>query len=402
MRSSQPHDAFCKCTLRFKKPLVKKYKRTFQGIQCSPRATQKNMSSRRPEPKLHFAGDKSFQDATHPDVYKLFHAEQYEQRTAEWLAKRMTLISASDVGTALLQTPEVCGYYIESFGHLPGFNFKPKPKSSCNPYSSQAELLEKKCNVGEPFEGNPATKHGQKFENVSANVYSQLRQVDLLEFGLLIHPEHSFLGASPDGITTDRIMLEIKNPITRAVAWYPSLMYFLQILLQLECTGLSECDFMDCSFAEYPDASDWHIEADEWEALNADAKHHLFGIILSYTGPDGEDKHLYPSPLVRTKAEFIAWMEETLRSQEHSGLALRPTYYKLADYRICRVRRNPQWFQTNLPAMRNMWDRILSGRTEEGTKAVLDAQAKRKRGPRPPRGPVVAAPLNEKYKTCLV
>ena len=42
--------------------------------------------------------------------------------------------------------------------------------------------------------------YGQKFEQVVSNIYSQLNQIDVIEFGLLVHPEHKFLGASPDGI----------------------------------------------------------------------------------------------------------------------------------------------------------------------------------------------------------
>ena len=97
----------------------------------------------RPLPKLYFTTE----DQIDQKVIDLYNVPQYTQRTEEWYKARDGCISASDAGSALLQTDKAIGYYIKSFGHLDKFEFKRKIKGSCNTYSSKEELILKKCHL---------------------------------------------------------------------------------------------------------------------------------------------------------------------------------------------------------------------------------------------------------------
>lgn len=110
------------------------------------------------------------------------------------------------------------------------------------------------------------------------DMYEREYQKKVHEFGLLVHQEYKWLGGSPDGITEDGILIEIKCPkkISTSVPVY----YMPQIQLLLEIIGLEECDFIQFN----------------------------------------EEKNLL---------------------------------------KVIRVKRNREWFSTNLPKMDTFWKRVL-------------------------------------------
>jgi hypothetical protein len=318
-------------------------------------------------------------------VLDLEKIPQYEQKSQAWLDARQTCISASDISSSLMQSHNSCDYYLESFKDVDTFEFKIDEKKNCNKYSSQKELLLKKCNRGPPFTGNIYTLHGQKYEEIVSNVYSQMNQIDVHEFGLLKHPIHSFLGASPDGITSDGVMIEIKCPPIRKVQPFPSLQYFHQMLLQLECTGLSECDFFDAHFVEYTDVSSWEVEAENWWIENPNSLHHIYGIIKTII-VNNEEKHVYANPLIKTLSQFKEWINDT---ETFDKL----TYYKLNEFYISRITHSKDWFKSNLPDFEKMWKSIEYHRTLEGI-IELDKTVKKTK-------PRVTLPVFSKYNTSL-
>ncbi len=338
------------------------------------------MSAPQENPPLYFT-DLPFEQALAPEVLNLWRLPQYTQRTPEWYEARMKCISASDIANALKQTKDACEYFEKCFSHLDNYDFVRHPSKCCNHYGSVRDLIEKKCNLGPPFTGNDHTRHGQKFEPIVTNIYSQLHQVDMLEFGLLLHPTVSFLAASPDGISLDGVMLEIKCPTTRQVRNHPPLWYFQQILVQLDCTGLRYCDFMDCNFVEFPNHSDWLEEATLWENANPNAKHHIYGCMLTHYASEQPDSatHYYAPPTVNRVESFAKWTEEEKR--KHPEKTLVETFYKLQEYHICRIEADPTWVPQNLSAISAVWDQVIKGRTEKGLQSLIDAKQQRKRNP---------------------
>ena len=121
----------------------------------------------------------------HPKVLKLLFSPQYRQRTDEWYAKRKTCLTASDAAAALDE----------------------------NKYQSRSDLIKKKAGLvrGE-FQTSAACEHGQKYEDHAADIYmcNNPHLAPFFELGLIMHPIHPFLGASPDRVTKDGILIEIK------------------------------------------------------------------------------------------------------------------------------------------------------------------------------------------------
>jgi putative phage-type endonuclease len=154
-----------------------------------------------------------------PQVKRLSLLPQFEQRTPEWYQQRENAITASDIPTVLGE----------------------------NAYKTSHALLLDKCNANpKPFTGNEATRWGNHYEDIAIEKYSQLKNKTVLSFGLLIHPEHPWLGGSPDGITTDGILLEVKCPLKRKII--PGEVphhYLSQVLLNLEICDLEMAHFIE-------------------------------------------------------------------------------------------------------------------------------------------------------------
>jgi len=318
-----------------------------------------------------------FSNSISENVLELFNREQFAQRSPEWYIARDGCISASDMGTALLQSEKTVTSYIELFQRIPEFSFKISEGKSCNSYSSQRDLILKKCNLGEPFTGNKYTLYGQKFEPVVSNIYSQLHQVDMLEFGLLIHPEYSFIGASPDGISTSGTMLEIKCPSSREVKPYPTFPYCIQMWMQLFVTGLARCDYFDAHFCEYNEPDIWAIDCQNWEQSNPNANHHIFGLLLT-TNPDDEEemKHIYAEPNIYKYSQFQEFLQKTSDELVQKDIPFTITYYKLHKYYISSVDRNDEWVRNNFQDMKDMWEKIQYHRTEKGLLELKNEIAK--------------------------
>ena len=154
-----------------------------------------------------------------PQVKKLLELPQYQQRSPEWFQQRNNAITASDIPTVL----------------------------GDNEYKTPWALLLDKCNANpKPFVGNDATRWGNHYEDIAIERYSILRQKEVMSFGLIIHPEHSWLGGSPDGITTDGILLEVKCPKSRKIVHGEVPHHYLaQVLLNLEICNLELAHFIE-------------------------------------------------------------------------------------------------------------------------------------------------------------
>jgi putative phage-type endonuclease len=152
-------------------------------------------------------------------VQKLLEIPQYEQRSPEWFAQRNGAITASDLPTVLGE----------------------------NQYKTPWTLLLDKCDANpKPFIGNEATRWGSFYEDVAIEKYSEICNKKVLSFGLLIHPEYSWIGGSPDGITEDGILLEVKCPLRRKIVMGEVPHHYLsQVLLNLEICDLEIANFIE-------------------------------------------------------------------------------------------------------------------------------------------------------------
>lgn len=86
--------------------------------------------------------------------------------------------------------------------------------------SPREELVRRKAELAigiETFTGNDATRHGQLYEDEAIKLYEERTGEKVMDFGLLIHPEHEWLGGSPDGITKTGLLIEVKSPKMRKI-----------------------------------------------------------------------------------------------------------------------------------------------------------------------------------------
>lgn len=158
------------------------------------------------------------QEDIHPQVKKLLRIPQYKQRSPEWFEQRACKLTSSDVDSVL----------------------------GNNKYSCYDEVLFKKCGIKKPFTGNEATEHGQKYEDEAIDLYCKLYNKKTFSFGLLPHPSIDFLAGSPDDITYDGIVLEVKCPFRRKIIMGEvPLQYQAQIRMNMDICGLDKGVFIE-------------------------------------------------------------------------------------------------------------------------------------------------------------
>jgi putative phage-type endonuclease len=152
----------------------------------------------------------------HPKVQKLIDHQYADQKSQEWLNLRGTMLTASDVATALGE----------------------------NPYEKPSNLILKKCGVPSEFKGNDATRHGEKYEPVARDLYCEKTGEVVHELGLVQHPNISWIGGSPDGVTESGKLIEIKCPMSRKINANVPKHYLAQLQILMEVLDLEECDFI--------------------------------------------------------------------------------------------------------------------------------------------------------------
>jgi putative phage-type endonuclease len=235
------------------------------------------------------------------------------QRSPEWYIFRENMITASDWG-------KVMGYI-----------------------GTDVELLRNKLGVTQ-FKGNAATQFGTKYEPVATSIYERRMDKKIIDFGCLRHPNPDlfFLGASPDGISEDGVMLEIKCPTSREILPIPTTYYWAQMQGQMEICDLERCDFLECKIEEYAD------EESYLEDMSQDGSRES-GVVASFKKKDGTFLHEY-SPFFLKGEPLQEWIinhirEKTLLPKFADRLEyLGASYWYIKFYQCVPVFRDREWF----------------------------------------------------------
>lgn len=284
-------------------------------------------------------------------VKRLLKKPQPKQRTPEWFKQRQTRVTASEAASCFYKTEKVCQEYVKEFNIT---NFKFKDTEPLNPYDTKEQYIIKKCNSFfglNDFKDNPYTLWGKKYEDVASRLYAKLKNTTIHEFGLLSHSRLKWLAASPDGITSDGVMLEIKCPKSRKIIdTAPPLYYWIQCQIQLECVNLDFCDFLECEIEEL-------LSEDEFLNTVQESNQDLGIILQELTNtPLVEFKYVYPPINLTTKEDYLTWKNDILQSTDK--MLYKPIYYKITKYNIIRVKRNKKWFEDNKYDIKATWDII--------------------------------------------
>lgn len=255
-----------------------------------------------------------------------------EQRTPEWYALRQSMITASDFGDALA---------IDKFGK----------KTDPN------KIYEKKCGYEPPIEYDNASiflKWGVMFEPVATSLYEHRNNTKVHEFGLVQNPRHSFLGASPDGITEGGVMLEIKCPYKRVITEDSILkQYFYQIQGQLDACDLEECDFLEVRFDKYENLEEFLEDYEtEFECFTNNYKEK--GIIIEKS----EGVYLY-SPFNKSREEVIAWYNQNKND------SFNVVFWFMHSFTVKRVLKDPCFIDTMNKQLEDVWTNIVKYRNDK-------------------------------------
>lgn len=105
-----------------------------------------------------------------------------EQRSTEWFQARRCRLTASDVASIIGR----------------------------NSLHNSVDVMLEKLGIKPSFEGNSATAHGQKYEDEAIEIYEKRTGKTALRYGLIEHPTIPGVAGSPDAITEDKILLEVK------------------------------------------------------------------------------------------------------------------------------------------------------------------------------------------------
>lgn len=245
-------------------------------------------------------------------VLKLLNIPKIEQKTQEWYDARNNLITASDFAQAL--------------GH--------------GKFGTQKQLIEKKV-ILDDFKvlNNPFFEWGNLFEPVACDIYACMHDAIVHEFGLIRHPKYNYFGASPDGITSDGIMLEIKCPFKRKITGEIPLQYYYQIQGQLDVCELEECDYFECEFAKYTC----------YDEYKNSYKDDLYTGIIKIN--NNEDKKTY---------EYMGVQKGMCNDNGDIDII----YWVLNKFLLKRVNKEENFVRENLKELKKVWDKILEYRKD--------------------------------------
>jgi exodeoxyribonuclease (lambda-induced) len=93
----------------------------------------------------------------------------------------------------------------------------------------------------EPERDSRSMAWGREFEHMAINAYEAITGELVTPAGLVVHRQHNWLAASPDGLVGEHGLVEIKCP--KIVPAEIPLRHRIQMLVQLACTGRQWCDY---------------------------------------------------------------------------------------------------------------------------------------------------------------
>lgn len=349
---------------------------------------------------------------------------QPEQKSVEWLEMRKSCLTATKIASVINEDKN----------------------------EGPFETLMDKCGRGVPFSSNMFTHHGVKYEPIANAIYAYRHNVEVEEYGLLIHEKYSFIGASPDGICDSHLLsrnglskivgrlLEIKCPKLRVIQTEGELdgdivphYYWVQVQMQLEVTDLDECDFLQCSIDEYASREEFIEDTYGTTTLSKEFKLEKGAIIQllpkKFYGLQSFDemnnckysdaKYIYPPKIRMTNEEVDAWVVAELSKFGRSELAKtyffdKVIYWKLKKIACDLIIRDREWFKKKLPTIKQFWkyvmflrehpkyiDKVLeyknSGRRSTAELMYYVNELYNKKNPDKPLDPIHQEPIDPRY-----
>lgn len=149
-----------------------------------------------------------------------------EQRSEQWFKARRGKLTGSNVGAAL----------------------------GLNPWKTPQDLIRQMVReyhgADSEFQGNVATEWGTFNEDGATAEFQMETGLFVQPCGFFVHPEHKWLGASPDGLVGNHALVEVKCPYGLRDKSRPEFKtaeeqphYYAQMQIEMACTGRNVCYF---------------------------------------------------------------------------------------------------------------------------------------------------------------
>lgn len=250
-----------------------------------------------------------------------------EQRSQEWYETRQSIVTASDFAQAL----------------------------NDGKFGNQKQFFIKKAGYEQDtFNNNlPPLKWGVMFEPVANEIYMKRYNVHIYEFGLLKHPHKKFFGASPDGITQNGIMVEIKCPFKRKITGEIPLQYYYQIQGQLDVCDLEECDYFECEFSIYTGESEFFNDYENVEK----------GVVIEYKNENDETQYIYSDLYYSNPDRSI--VENWIGINGNNRNVVDIKFYKLQKLNTQRVYRNKEFIKEKIDELEVVWEKVIEYRNDK-------------------------------------
>ena len=253
---------------------------------------------------------------------------QDDQRTEAWYKKRDSMLTASEIYKGLAEaTP-----------------------------AQKHELIMSKLVPREQSSGTGvrALIWGTRFEPIAKEIYCQLeKDIKIEDLSCVNHPKVEFLGASPDGIILTENqedirygkLVEFKCPISREFTKESPIpnAYVHQMQLQMECTELDECEYIEMQFKD--------LGYTEWMESTAPYKS-LFAVL------NNDNKVIYKD--MNDTRSVAEWREQVLGKDKNLWEL---NYWSLNNWRSITVKHDLEWLPKNLPSLTSVWEEIVNHRT---------------------------------------
>jgi putative phage-type endonuclease len=204
-----------------------------------------------------------------------------------------------------------------------------------------------------PGTGPKALIWGTQFEPIAKKIYEDFQyNIEIIDLPCIPHPKVEFLGASPDGViltkdTADKRygkLVEFKCPISREFTEQSPIppAYFHQMQLQMECTGIDECEYIEMQFKEL----------NYTDYVNCTAPIKSFFAVHKETG-----NVLYKD--FKQEEDYITWKEKMIGDNWEQYTT---TFWMLNNWRAVTVKHQPNWLLVNLPSLSHVWSEVLEYR----------------------------------------
>jgi len=201
-----------------------------------------------------------------------------------------------------------------------------------------------------PGDGPKALIWGTQFEPVAKEIYKYklFDHIDIVDLPCIPHPKVDFLGASPDGIIiTDNVqdyrygkLVEFKCPISRQFTDESPIPpgYFHQMQLQMECTGIDECEYIEMQFKEmnYGDFRKCENPIKSYFSVHKSTGNVIYGDF-------------------RQQKNYIEWKEENVGDDWENYTT---TFWMLNNWRSVTVKHQPNWLSLHLPSLSAVWSEV--------------------------------------------